>query len=146
MNLEHLNDHPLLRYLTEEEISLVRSACIKKIYEPGDILIDLGQRNRDIISLDEGSVSIQIETLGGMLTEVAQTHQGNVIGEMNFVIPTRRTANVIALTKVRTTIFPYQELTQLLNRQNTIAYKIFAAINLSLAEKYITMLQDPDGE
>lgn len=145
MNLEHLNDHPLLRYLTEEEISLVRSACIKKIYEPGDILIDLGQRNRDIISLDEGSVSIQIETLGGMLTEVAQTHQGNVIGEMNFVIPTRRTANVIALTKVRTTIFPYQELTQLLSRQNTIAYKIFAAINLSLAEKYITMLQDPDS-
>jgi len=133
------NDHPLLRYLDETEIRMLESVCHKETFEPNTELIHTNQRNRDIICLEEGTVSIQIESLDGTVRELTQIHACNMIGEMNFVIPTRRTANVVAVTHIKASIYPYQELTRLLAEHDIIACKIFAAINLSLMEKYVAM-------
>lgn len=132
------NSHPLLRFLDKEEILALKKTSRTHDFIAHEVIIRVNDRNRDMISIDEGSVSIQIESIEGKVIEVDRIHDGNLIGEMNFVIPTRRTANVVAITEIEATIYPYKELTDLLKAEPIIAAKIFAAINHSLVDKYLS--------
>ncbi len=140
MKYTQTNNHPVFRYLNENEIVEIEQICKRVQYNPKDIIIHTNDRNRDILSIESGSVSIQIELTDGTTKEVAQSHDGAIVGEMNFVIPTRRTANVVAITDVRAMIIPYNDLTDLLKQKPSLATKVFAAINCSLAKKYLEML------
>ncbi|MDD2227972.1 MAG: cyclic nucleotide-binding domain-containing protein [Candidatus Cloacimonetes bacterium] len=135
------NAHPLYCYLDDDEITLLKSVTVSQSYAAEETIIQAGNRSRDIICVEKGKVSIRIDGEDGKLLEVARIDEGNLIGEMNFVIPTRRTANVIALSKVQADIFPFQELCELLKTEPTLAYKVFAALNLQLRDKFIAMLK-----
>jgi len=133
--------HPLYHLMSAAEIQLISSIEVIQNYESGELLIQTNQRNRDLICINRGKVSIRIELTGGSAQEVSQLESGNLIGEMNFVIPTRRTADVIALTEVEVSIYPYQELTALLRQNPALAAKVFTALNFQLARKYLAMLK-----
>jgi CRP-like cAMP-binding protein len=126
--------------MNEDEIMLLKGVAKSQCYLPGATIIQAGNRSRDIICLEKGSVSIQIEEIDGTIKEVAQITEGNLIGEMNFIIPTRRTANVIALTGIEADIFPFDKLCALLKTEPGLACKVFAALNLQLREKFAGML------
>ena len=74
------------------------------------------------------------------MKQVSELGSGSLIGEMNFVIPSRRTADVVAVTPTRITVFPYLGLTELLKGHPVLAAKIFQAINEALVTKYLNML------
>jgi CRP-like cAMP-binding protein len=124
-----------------EEKQLLKQVSQTKTFVAHEKLITIGERKRDIIILLEGSVSVQVEDFEGAIHEVARIHEGNLVGEMNFVIPTRRTANVVALTEIETEILPYDRLSILLKEQPVLAYKIFSALNMQLREKYLGMVE-----
>jgi len=127
--------------MTEIEIKSIKGIEIIREYDQGELVIQTNQRNRDLICINQGKVSIQVEDTGGSIHEIAQIEAGNMIGDMNFVIPTRRTADVVALTRVEASIFPYQALTELLRQNPTLAAKVFSALNVQLARKYMAMLE-----
>lgn len=139
--MQHHRTHPLLQSMTENEIKTIKSIEIIREYDQGELVIQTNQRNRDLICINQGKVSIQVEDTGGSIHEIAQIEAGNMIGDMNFVIPTRRTADVVALTRVEASIFPYQALTELLLQNPTLAAKVFSAMNVQLARKYMAMLE-----
>lgn len=139
--MQHHRNHPLLQSMTEIEIKTIKSIEIIREYDQGELVIQTNQRNRDLICINQGKVSIQVEDTGGSIHEIAQIEAGNMIGDMNFVIPTRRTADVVALTRVEASIFPYQALTELLRQNPTLAAKVFSALNVQLARKYMAMLE-----
>lgn len=139
--MEKLNRHPLYCYLTEAELTQICSARSTHEFAPGERLISIGDRNRDILCLEEGRVSVQVEDLNGILHEVAQYSSGCLVGEMNFVIPTRRTANVVAITQVRVDVLSYDQICPLLKENYLLAYKIFAALNMQLRTKYLSMME-----
>lgn len=139
MNL--LNKHPLYCFLSPQEIDHLKTVIKKQHYQQGDTIIQTGNRSRDIICIEKGKVSIRILTGEGDTREVAQVQEGNLIGEMNFIIPTRRTANAVALTDVEADILPYDHLCNLLKAEPLLAYKVFAALNRQLKDKFMGMLE-----
>lgn len=139
--IQALNPHPLFGLLTESEIAIINAIGITRKFLPHESLIRIGERTRDILCIVEGSVSIRIEDARGGVVEIARLHEGSLIGEMNFILPTRRTANVIALTEVQAGIFAYQEFCRLLAQDAELASKIFTAINIQLTAKYLNMLR-----
>lgn len=139
MKFTDQNTHPLKRFLTPEEVEIIDAGAQSMSYAAGDKIISINSRNRDIMCLDRGSASVQIESIDGEDIEVATLSAGSLLGEMNFVVPTRRTANVLAKCELQVTVYPYKALTELLRQNPTIAAKLFAAINVSMADKYIGM-------
>lgn len=139
--MDKLSEHPLYCYLNPQEKELLKQAMHKKTFIAHEKIITIGNRNRDIICLEEGSVSVQVEDIDGAIHEVARIHKGSLVGEMNFIIPTRRTANVVALTEVEADLISYDKLSALLKEYPSLAYKIFAALNIQLRDKYLGMME-----
>lgn len=140
--MDKLNEHPLYCYLSPEEKKLLKPAISSQTFVAHEKLITIGDRNRDIICLEEGSVSVQVEDLDGNIREVARIHEGSLVGDMNFVIPTRRTANVVALTEIEADVISYEKLCAILKENADLAARIFAALNLQLKDKYLGMIQN----
>ncbi|PKN78935.1 MAG: hypothetical protein CVU48_06815 [Candidatus Cloacimonetes bacterium HGW-Cloacimonetes-1] len=134
------NEHPLYCYLDAAEILEMKAIAQKITYVAHEPIIQIGQRNRDILCLEEGIVSVQVEASDGAVFEVTRLSEGSLIGEMNFVIPSRRTANVVALNEVLVSVYPYQELVAILQKRPDLAHKIFAALNFQLLKKYLGMI------
>lgn len=135
------NEHPLYRYLDEDEIRVVEQARRSQVFMPGDIIISTGDRKRDILCIDEGQALVFIENVVGDSIEVARLPAGSLIGEMNFVMPTHRTANVKALSEVKASIYPYHALSAILTQDCCLAYKVFAALNLQLTRKLLGIMK-----
>ncbi len=138
--MDRYSDHPLYCFLNPEEKTLLKQVLKSQTFVAHEKIISIGERNRDIICLEEGSVSVQVEDLDGNIREVARIHEGSLVGEMNFIIPTRRTANVVALTEVEADLIYFDKLCALLKEQPVLAGKIFAALNLQLRDKYLGMM------
>jgi CRP-like cAMP-binding protein len=126
--------------MDSDEIALLERIGKKQHLPVNTPLIQIGERKRDLIILESGTVSVQVEDTEGMFTEVAQTKAMNLIGEMNFIIPTRRTANVVAVTDVELSVFDYSELCELLKSYPMLSNKLFSALNLQLTHKYLAMM------
>jgi len=133
-------EHPLYDGLSTQEIAKLKAIAKRQSYKANDTLISIGNRSRDILCIEQGSVSVRITDSEGNPVEVASLKEGNLIGEMNFIIPTRRTANVVALSDVHAEILPYDKLCKLLTTEPLLASKVFAALNRQLSAKYVGML------
>ena len=135
------NLNPLLKYLAQNEMDKIAPIIKTEKYQDGALIILLGDRNRDILIIEQGSAAIIILNENGDEKQVAELPQGEIIGDQNFVIPVRRTANVKAVGEVEVSRFPYNEMTELLRKETLIASKIFAAINDSIAEKMMRTME-----
>lgn len=132
--------HPLYHDLSNEEIAKLKGIAKWQSYMPNDLIINTGNRSRDILCIERGFVSVRITDHQGSHVEVARLKEANLIGEMNFIIPTRRTADVLALSEVEAEILPYDKLCLLLSSEPLLASKVFAALNRQLCAKYNGML------
>ena len=129
------NNDPLLKYLDRKEEAKLENIQIIESYKDNDIIITLGDRNRDILIIYKGNTSILILNEAGEELKIAELPAGEIIGEQNFVIPVRRTANVRAVDDVMVCRYPYNRLIDLLRKEPMIAAKIFAAINDVMASR-----------
>jgi CRP-like cAMP-binding protein len=133
--------HPLLRFLDPDDLKLLGGIVIEQDLPPGRTIIRINDRNRDIICLNEGTVAVRVEAGADGTRELTQINAPNLIGEINFIIPTRRTANVVALTPINVSIYPYLSLNVILRKNPRLAYKLFAALNQTLVQKYLYTLE-----
>lgn len=132
-----MNDNALLKYLTKKERTIIAAIQRQEEYKDNEIIITLGNRNRDILTTEIGFVAIYILDEEGKEKKIAELPPGVIIGEQNFVIPVRRSATVKAIGKVKIIRYPYEDMIKLLRKEPLIAAKIFSAINTSLVEKVI---------
>ncbi|HPY96647.1 MAG TPA: cyclic nucleotide-binding domain-containing protein [Candidatus Cloacimonadota bacterium] len=128
--------------LTTEQISVLQATEQTKQHAINDIIISIGDRNRDMMVIESGEVSIiTIDNSGNELI-IATLAQGDIIGEMNFVIPLRRTATIKAKTPTTIISYPYNELCQLIQKEPLLGARLLKTINKLLSEKlYKTLLQ-----
>ncbi len=134
--------NPLLKYLNEDELQKIAKIKQKEQYHHNEVIILFGDRNRDIMIINKGIAAVLIINDDGEEIHVASPAEGEIIGELNFVIPVRRSANIKAIQNVEICRFPYDELMELLRKETIIASKIFTAINDSLAEKMMRTIND----
>ena len=135
------NNHPLYCCLDEAEIHIVEQARRSQVFMPGDIIISAGDRKRDILCIDEGVVLVYIENEAGESIEIARLPAGSLLGEMNFVMPTHRTAHAKALNEVKASIYSYHELSAILAQNHSLAGKVFAALNLQMTHKLLGIMK-----
>jgi len=135
------NNHPLYCYLDEAEIRIVEQARHSQVFLPGDTIISAGDRKRDILCIDEGVVLIFIDNDADETIEIARLQAGSLLGGMNFVMPTHRTAHAKALGEVKASIYSYHELSAILAQNHSLAGKVFAALNLQMTHKLLDIKQ-----
>ena len=83
---------------------------IKK-YEPGDVIIQKGEKIRDLYFLTEGQVEISSAEKDGniILNEVKDP---SIFGDLGFLFGFRRTATAIAKTKVKLFVLNYERFSR----------------------------------
>lgn len=129
-----IRDNKLLKDLTKEEFDLLRDVIKIEEFHNNDAIIVIRERNRDILTILKGKVSVW-DIINDKKIEMAQLEEGTIIGDMNFIIPTTRTANVSAINDVSIIRFPYKDMIAILAEYPSIANKFFAAINKGLCIK-----------
>ncbi|MEA1973491.1 MAG: cyclic nucleotide-binding domain-containing protein [Candidatus Cloacimonadota bacterium] len=140
-NIKILKKNKLLKFFDNHDIEKIKNIAKIEQYEHLDSIIVLGESNRDIFAVIEGEVSVWA-IIKGKSIEMIKLGPGTIIGDMNFVIPTRRTANVSAIDDVTIIRFPYKKMLPLLTENQDIANKFFSAINLGLGEKTNQIIND----
>ena len=82
-----------------------------KEYEPDDVIIRKGEKTRDLFFLAEGQIEIlEAEKDGKILLNNMQ--DPNIFGDLGFLFGIRRTATVIAKTKVKLFILNYERFSR----------------------------------
>ncbi|MFC1579465.1 Crp/Fnr family transcriptional regulator [Thermodesulfobacteriota bacterium] len=83
-----------------------------RTYEPGDIIIQQGEKNRDLIFVTEGALEISTEGDGEkvMLSQVGAPY---ILGDIGFVSGFPRTATVRAGTRVKGFVMGYDNFNSL---------------------------------
>jgi CRP-like cAMP-binding protein len=98
----------------EEELrTLARlNALIKsRTYQPGEVIVHKGERNRDLFFLTDGLVEISKMEHGGNIV-LNQITAPNIFGEIGFLFGFPRTATAIAKTEVTMFRLSYDKLNQ----------------------------------
>ena len=85
-----------------------------KEYGPGDIIIQKGQKNRDLYFLAEGQVEITTAEKDGNIL-LNEMKDPNIFGDLGFLFGFRRTATAIAKTKVKLFILNYERFGREIN-------------------------------
>jgi CRP-like cAMP-binding protein len=83
---------------------------IKK-YAPGDIIIEKGEKNRDLFFLTEGQVEISTAEKDGNIL-LNEMKDPNIFGDLGFLFGFRRTATAIAKTKVKLFVLNYERFSR----------------------------------
>ena len=92
---EILREVTWLKGLSEDNITKIIELSDKRTYQPGDVIMEQGDRGDGMILVTRGSVKISI-----MGTVVDILGRGSVIGEMAVLAGVPRTADIIADTTV----------------------------------------------
>jgi hypothetical protein len=90
----------------------VNALIESRMYRPGDVLIQKGERSRDLILLTEGLVEISKREGDGnlVLNEIGPPY---VLGDIAFLSGLPRTATAKAKTEVKTFVLKYEDLRDL---------------------------------
>ena len=85
----------------------------RRTYQPGEVLIRKGERNRDLFFLTEGLVDISRQE-GDVDFVLNAIEPPYILGEIAFLFGMPRTATATAKTEVTTFILKYEDLKELL--------------------------------
>jgi CRP-like cAMP-binding protein len=133
------NDDDLLKYLNEEERISIAPASEIMTFQPGEVIVTAGDRTRDLFIIRKGSASVVLSDDHEKM--VFELTERDLIGEINFVLPVRRSATVKALTELVAIRYDYNKTMAFLNDNLVMAAKVFAALNDILAGKLIKTTQ-----
>lgn len=133
------NDDDFLKYLSPAEQEQISAASEVITFQPGDVIVSAGDRNRDLFIITQGSAAVVLPDDQEKL--VYQLKERDLIGEINFILPVRRSATVKALTEMQVIRFDYTQTMAFLADNLSVAAKLFAALNDVLAIRLVKTTQ-----
>jgi CRP/FNR family cyclic AMP-dependent transcriptional regulator len=89
------SDHPLFRYLSEDERNRVERLGKKRFLSQGDYLIRAGETDSTLFAVEDGHLDI-VASRDGNEVVLATVGQGDVLGEVSFIDDSPRTVSVRA--------------------------------------------------
>lgn len=143
--LEVLSSSPLMHGMGEEELGALLSTTERRIYEPGDRIIEEGTPSDCLFILADGAVDvIKGEADEAVLLNTLE-ERGDFFGEMALIDILPRSANVYASGETRILAFPKQVLTTLFVRvpraQMTLVLNIARNLSLRLREADVRIVE-----
>jgi CRP-like cAMP-binding protein len=138
LELEILSSSPLMHGMGEEELGSLLSTMERRIYEPGDRILEEGTPSDGLFILADGAVDV-VKGEGEQGVLINSLHErGDFFGEMALIDILPRSANVIAACETRILAFHKKVLTTLFSRvprvQMTLVLEIARNLSLRLRE------------
>jgi CRP-like cAMP-binding protein len=82
-----------------------------RIYQPGEIIVREGEKNRDLFILSEGVIEVSVRAEKEQIV-INEIHPPEILGEISFLNGTPRIATLTARTKVEVYILSYEKVKQ----------------------------------
>jgi sulfate permease, SulP family len=103
-----------------------------KHYQPGEILLAVGELKRNVHLIVQGRVDVLI---GNGKIRVASVRAGAILGEANFLVGVRRAADAIALDRVTTQVLSYERVQELSTEHPEIARRLMMNLCMELVNR-----------
>lgn len=102
-----LRDHPIFCSLDEEQIRSLSKKILHKKFAIGDILIEQGSKQNDLLIIESGSVEIiKVEPHSKQSHRITIVNAGETIGDLSFIDRKPRSASVRALEPTHVFVVP----------------------------------------
>ncbi len=128
------SDHPLFRYLTEEERNRVEAIGEVKRIAEGAYLIRAGEIDSTLFAIEDGHLDI-IGLDDGRQTVLATVGPGDVIGEVSFIDDSPRSVSVKAGEETVVRAWDKKTLSEALAFEPQLLAKFSVAMNELLVER-----------
>ncbi len=140
LHKDNLRKSSLFYGMTDYQIR--KSILISELHKfnQGDILIEQGTFGRSMYIILSGKVEIVRQCNGGSRS-LAVLHSGDIYGELNYLVETDRTADVVALTPVEALRFDYQKLNRDLEAFPDIITKLNLNISIIMGKRLANLLE-----
>lgn len=89
----------VLKELIQEDWNTIAKYSQKIHFNPGDLLIDIGETDDGVYIIVNGSVEVVIRGVFGVNKSIAEIHEGSVFGELSFFDQQPRSAAIKAITE-----------------------------------------------
>lgn len=86
----------VFKFLNDDEHQALLQAAERKIYKPGDALIQEGQKQTSLFVILKGEVKVQRDHGEGFSIEIARHGPGEILGDMSFIEGQAASASVVA--------------------------------------------------
>ena len=136
--LEVLSASPLMHGMGEDELSALLLTAERRIYEPGDPIVEEGTSSDCLFVLADGTVEVVKGDGDQAVILNTLEERGDFFGEMSLIDILPRSANVYGGGEAKILAFPKQVLTTLFARvprvQMTLVLNIARNLSLRLRE------------
>ena len=129
---EILREVTWLKGLSEDNITKIIELSNKRTYQPGDMIMEQGDRGDGMILVTQGSVKISIK---GTVVDILG--RGSVIGEMAVLAGVPRTADIIADTSVTALWMRSREMNEAIAESPPLAQGLWETAGRRFAENLL---------
>jgi glutaminase len=127
--------YELLGKLTPKEISIVTGVLRRRQFEPGDVIINVGEEAKEMFFLAHGRVSVLVALPSGARKRLAAFSAGMVFGEMAMIDRAPRSAIIMADTEVECDVLSLEDFDELGRSHPNIKIKLLDSLSLGLCRK-----------
>ncbi len=132
----HLDDHPLLRGLSEAEVKAVVSAGTVVRVQAGGVAVRRGDPSNDMYLVLSGVLEVRATTKAGGAPHVIETlGAGQVFGEMSFLSNQPRTADVAAVADAEILMLTRDLFERLARTAPAAANRLLLNLSVYLVER-----------
>lgn len=133
------NEYPIFRGLNSTQVENFTSGCQDEVHEAGTVLIQERTAGDRVYFIYEGKVTIQITGADGNHRELARIASPAVLGEMEFLTGSPRSATVTATEEVRALTIGFDALRTRVTDGDPASLKVFYNIASVLAHRLANM-------
>ena len=116
--------------LTVQEFKTIRKISNLKLYDAGDKLISMGEKNEYLYFVNSGNLSVEKNK-----NKITNLSQGDIAGEMSFITDSLPNADVIANEETNCVIINKDELKSVMIKNPTLHLSITNLFNINLTKK-----------
>lgn len=130
VGIDKLKTSPLFQEMSTWQIKRTILLSELKTVKAGEMLIEQGTETRDMYLIVRGEAEVMVNG-----TSIAKTSLGDLVGEVAFVEPVKRTASVQALSDVEVLVFNFERVRNRLGNDPLIAGKVNLNISRILGKR-----------
>ena len=127
---------------TEEELEKTRSISRNTKISRGEYAFHEGKPGDTLILLDLGTLKLTKKTAKGEEQELVHLGSGSYVGEMSLFEPALRSASGVAMENCQVTIIPIPALLSLLDKNPSMAAKLYRRVAMGIAQRLKYMNED----
>ena len=124
MDRARIAGHAFLTGIPDEELDAVADVATEREFAPGETLVAQGDFGHCLFLIEEGEADVSVEG-----SKVHAVGAGDIVGEVAVLASGRRTASVVATSRVRAIAFFKPDVWRLERRAPEAARRFRAAID-----------------